>query len=99
MCLYLVSGKSFMNYIIHSTEDNLLSNKTHILRQETAILDEQNLKKITVIPIDKNQNARIPMKDEQLTLATEENRITTADTFTSTFFLPKSNIFFLFLRI
>jgi len=89
-----------MNYIIHSTGDNslLLSNKTHlstILHQETAVVDEQNLKKITVIPTDNNQHVRIPMRiDEESILVTEENQMTTADTFTSTFFIPKSNIFF-----
>lgn len=76
-----------MNYIINSTTgDNLLSlsNKTHV----PTILDDQNWKKITVIPSDNNQH--------ESTSATEENRITTADIFTSTIFIPKSNSYFVF---
>ncbi len=81
-----------MNYIINSTTgDNLLllSNKTHV----QTILDDQNWKKITVIPSDNNQHVYM---DEQSTSATEENRITTADIFTSTIFIPKSNSYFVF---
>ncbi|CAF1045230.1 unnamed protein product [Rotaria sp. Silwood1] len=143
------SSKSFIYLIMQSSEANVstLSNLTRTLtfHQEnlTEISNEQELKKITIIPINNNQEIHIPsivktkqenqyistntqsMKsyqslntivDEQSTFptiqvtmsnrqstiqssvtinnkeyveASEENKITTIDTLTSTFLMPK----------
>ncbi|CAF1305215.1 unnamed protein product [Rotaria sordida] len=70
------SGKSFIYLIMQSSEVNLLSssNQTRVLtfHQEslysTGILNEQDLKKITIIPINNNQEidvSSIIMKTKQ----------------------------------
>ncbi|CAF3979755.1 unnamed protein product [Rotaria sordida] len=69
------SGKSFIYLIMQSSEVNLLSsssNQTRVLtfhqENSTGILNEQDLKKITIIPINNNQEidvSSIIMKTKQ----------------------------------